>query len=198
MAEGNVGLLKAALRFKPARGVRFMTCAVWWIRKSIREALDRNNFLVRIPDNRLRAIRLLKSAAGRPSGHSENGIDPNDLPRRMRLTSPEVEVLLSLTKQPVRLDPGERQEDEGRPLDCLADAQAHDPRETFERQEASARILGMLEHLTPGERVVLEHRYGLKDDEPRTLQEIGHELGGARDRVHQAEGKARKRLRRFL
>src|SRR5882672_6063982 len=80
IAEGNVGLLKAALRFKPQRGVRFMTCAVWWIRKSIREALDRNNFLVRIPDNRLRAIRLLKSAAGRSAGHSGNGIDPNDLP----------------------------------------------------------------------------------------------------------------------
>ncbi len=198
IAEGNLGLLQAARRFDPRRRLRFKTCAVWWIRKSILEALDRNGCLIRIPSYRLRAIREARATADHQPRESVRDDKRPESSRGLRLSRPEMEELLELRKAPVRLDQDDVQSVELRIRSNSPQGPRQDPAELLERNETNARLRRALVRLSPRKRLVLELHYGLNHDEPLSLKETGRKLGVSHERVRQIEVQARRELQRFL
>ena len=197
VAEGNIGLLRAARRFNPARGTRFMTCAIWWIRKSIFDALDRNSCLVRIPEHLLRGLRRAQADRHRCAGRSEAPIDTSTISRR--LTRVEIEELLEMKRHPLSLDfqPDDRASS-GSLLFRLPDVRTPGPVEVLLHHERRAWVRGAMTRLSGRELTVLQCRYGFDGADSRTLDQTGSRLGISGARVQQIEITARKKLRRYF
>jgi RNA polymerase primary sigma factor len=196
--EGNLGLLQAARRFDPERGNKFITFAVWWIRKSILAALSQNVGLVRIPENHRRKIRHIRDAErtlvrslGRPPERDEIAGHLSSTPSKMDAT------LLHDVKGKSLADSVGPNGDT--PLsDLLADDTATSSEEGLLKNEATTLVIEALKELEPQEREVLEYRFGLHERRALVLREVGKLMGVSRERVRQIEVKATRRLRRML
>ena len=194
-AEGALGLLEAAARFDPSRGVRFLSYAVWWIRKRMVEAISRQSLLVRLPRGaveRLRRVRRsereLTASLGRPPTCEE-------LARATGLREREVDlVLLSARKEVSLEEPVGR--DRTRSLEeILADPRDPGPESALAQASGSSEVQRLLHQLPARPRTVLVLRFGLEGDPELTLADIGERLGVTRERVRQLERKGLELLR---
>jgi RNA polymerase primary sigma factor len=198
LAEGNLGLLEAARRFDPGSGVRFITYAVWWIRKRILAALDEQSSVVRTPCHHKKRMREARRVED--SLRLELGRDPRreEVAGRMSPGADRLERTLARHRRVVSLDrephPGGRGRTllEGVPCPSgrVDDGLIHD--------ELRDRLLDAVERLPGAERRVIRSRYGLGTEAARTLREIGLEMGLSRERVRQIECRAKDRLRRLI
>jgi RNA polymerase primary sigma factor len=191
--EGNLGLLEAARRFSPDYKVKFITYAVWWIRQSIMQALARTSGALRFPVRKIRLASKLRSL--RAEKLRQGGEEPteDELGRELNLTHTEVEELLQTNIPQASIEEIQGREEErdltppGRERVPPADVEL--VRKSFEEE-----IERLLEELTPRERAIIELRYGLRGEEPLTLEEVGKRFRLSRERIRQVEEKAKKRL----
>ena len=192
--EGNLGLLEAGRRYSPEYGVKFITYAVWWIRQAIMQALAAGRGAVRLP---IRKARLAARIRGlRADLTQERQEEPSDavLADAMQLPPGEVEDVLRGSQSQTSLsEDGAAEEHLGLELAGKSvippadqDLITHSFRDEVER---------MLRHLTPRERAVIELRFGLGPEEPRTLEEVGRRLELSRERIRQIEERAKQKLR---
>jgi RNA polymerase primary sigma factor len=173
VSEGNIGLMEAARRFDPTRGVRFANYASWWIRKCMVAALHRNATQSSYP------VRL-----GPPGNAGAEGISPSTSIRtRRRLVS--YEAFLT--------DSGEPRMQRALPRD-----EALDPEEVVLERDLADSLRSILHRIPAAERRILESRFGLDGRSRRTLQGLGELLGCTRERVRQLELRALERARRLL
>ncbi|MFQ5670839.1 MAG: RNA polymerase sigma factor RpoD/SigA [Acidobacteriota bacterium] len=196
--EGNIGLIEAAHRYDPNRGTKFITYAIWWIRKSILKALAEQSNLVRVPNYQMKKVkavrnteRTLRSTFGRAPGKEE-------ISREMDSSVAKVDRILQFNLKEISLDARIGREKDTPISDYLVDESIHSPEESLIRKENKSLIRYALGVLNRQEQKVIAQRYGFGTGTTRTLKEIGTEMGISRERVRQIECQAKDRLRRYL
>jgi RNA polymerase primary sigma factor len=195
IGEGNLGLMTAARKFDPDRGVKFISYAVWWIRQAVQAAIARHGRPVRVPLNRTadlsrlgKTTTLLKEKLGRMPTVEE-------LARATGLTEEAVRSLSSLNTEAVRLDHPTRDGDGNERMERFALAEQEGTDSNTMANSQSADIEDALNSLPPRDAKVLRLYFGLDDGQPRTLEEIGRMMGVTRERIRQLRDRALIRLR---
>lgn len=193
--EGNLGLIEAAKRFDPNRNVKFISYAVWWVRQAIIHALTRYSRAYHLPQklsdkisDMKRKIAGLKTELGREPTREETA-------KRMGIAKDEVEDLEILDGKDVSLS--DKYFEEGVEMeDRIQDNLTPSVEYQIIKSSIQQQIREMLGELDDKEATVIRLRFGLDDDEARTLQEIGDMMNLSRERIRQIEQKAMRKLAR--
>ena len=193
--EGNIGLIEAAKRFDPSRNVRFVSYAVWWIRQAIIHALTLYSRITRIPQKLADQISQMKKKTAELKTVLGREPTRDETARAMGLTETDVEDLEILAERNVSLsDPVN--DDEMEVEDRLSDPASPPVEYQIIKASVQQQIRETLGELDEKEALVIRLRFGLEDDRPRTLQEIGQQLKLTRERIRQIEQKAMRKLGR--
>jgi len=179
--EGNMGLFKAVERYNWRRGVRFPTYARWWIRQAVtqairRQAPDVNPVISKYTQARERLIR-------------EKGREPvpEEVAESLDVDLDDVRLMAELLEESEESHVPEEPYEDGGFMPLLP----------MDRRALTGHLMEILHELTPREQEILSLRFGLADDEPRTLEEIGKRFGLTRERVRQIENRALEKIRKL-
>ena len=193
--EGNLGLIRAAHKFDETKGIKFISYAVWWIRQAILQALAEQSRIVRVPLNRAGALHRI----GRRSSAllQELGREPTveEIAEELDISREEVERTLAISQSHLSLDAPITPGEDNRLLDYLPDQYSPGPEDEAYEQALRETVENSLSTLKEREAKILRLYFGLDDQEPMTLEEIGSLLGITRERVRQIKEKALLRLR---
>jgi RNA polymerase primary sigma factor len=193
--EGNLGLIRAAHKFDETKGIKFISYAVWWIRQAVLQALAEQSRIVRVPLNRAGALHRI----GRRSSTllQELGREPTveEIATDLDISQEEVERTLAISQSSLSLDAPIAPNEDNRLLDYLPDQYSPAPEDEAYQHALENTIEEALATLKEREAKIIGLYFGLDDQEPMTLEEIGSLLGVTRERVRQIKEKALLRLR---
>lgn len=192
--EGNIGLMTAVKKFNPDYGLRFSTCATWWIEQAITRAIANQSRIIRVPAHVHSDINRIRRYAR--NYVINNGQKPTveEIAQDLKLSKEKVYELLKIS-DPISLDKAIGEYDEENTLvDFVIDDKVN-IEETIFNEEMKQNVIEALDYLPEREATVLRLRFGIDDGQTRTLEQIGCILGVTRERIRQIEAKALKRIR---
>lgn len=193
--EGNIGLMKAVERFDPDRGAKLSSYASFWIKQAIRRALSNHGKTIRLPVHVQDRLLHLHRAAQRL--HDLLGRDPTDeeLADELRLPPAKIRELRSVSQSTLSLDAPLSDDGSDTTADLLADDRVPAPGEQMDTEASLQLLRELIGDLDARELRVLEHRFGLKDTDERTLEEVSRDFGVTRERIRQIQNRALRKLR---
>ncbi|MCL4510818.1 MAG: sigma-70 family RNA polymerase sigma factor [Bacteroidetes bacterium] len=193
--EGNLGLIKAAKRFDPTRGFKFISYAVWWIRQSILQALAEQSRIVRLPLNRVGALNKIGKKFSELEQEFEREPSPSEIAEQLDMSLYEVDKTLQISGRHLSVDQPFVQGEDNKLLDVMADDNQLPPDYSLMKESLRTEVERALKSLTDREAEVIRLYFGIEREHPLTLEEIGEKFNLTRERVRQIKEKAIRRLR---
>jgi RNA polymerase primary sigma factor len=196
--EGNVGLIEAAHRFDASKDIKFISYAIWWIRKSILKALSEQAHTVRLPYSQMKKVKEIRSAER--TLRRELGRKPTreEISIHLEKSVAKIDKVLQHTAHEVSLDEPIGEEQETPLSECLVDGGRITPEERILEREMTDGVGEVFELLNKQQKTVIGYRFGLDGQPPLTLQETGDRMDLSRERVRQIECQAKERMRKLF
>jgi len=193
--DGNLGLIKAAKRFDETRGFKFISYAVWWIRQSILQALAEQSRIVRLPLNKIGSInKINKTYAFLEQAH-ERVPSAEEIAKELDMTVSDVKESMKNSGRHVSMDAPLVEGEDSNLYDVLRSGESPNPDRELMHESLRTEIERALETLTPREADVVRLYFGLGNQHPMTLEEIGETFDLTRERVRQIKEKSIRRLK---
>jgi RNA polymerase primary sigma factor len=198
ICEGNLGLLEAAKRFDAERGIKFISYAVWWIRQSILRALANHSRLVRLPINHIWALHKVVTIIEDLEQDLGRTPDLEEVADKLKISPRILSKNMMYWGKELPLEDSTRPSEESLALiDKISSEEFAAPSSKLVEESMKTDINLALDSLTKSEADVLRLYYGIEQERPMTLLEIGHAMNLSRERIRQIKNKALQKLRYF-
>jgi RNA polymerase primary sigma factor len=194
--EGNLGLIKAALRFDETRGFKFISYAVWWIRQSILQALAEQSRIVRLPLNKVGLTNRISKAYQQLEQQFEREPTPEELADELNLEIDDVSAAINVASRHISMDTPLLEGDENTLVDVLENPNADKADLKVDHYESLRKeVERSLETLSQRQKQVLCYFFGIGLENPLSLEDIGNKFNLTRERVRQIKDKAINKLK---
>lgn len=194
--EGNYGLIKAAQRFDETRGFKFISYAVWWIRQSILQALAEQSRVVRLPLNRVSTILKIHKATAKLIQEYERPPSVEELANELDVDVEKVREGMQHAFRTLSTDAPFDEEEDNTLIDVLPGDDDMAPDESLMSESVTIDVHQALDSLSAREAEIMRLYFGIDNERPLTLEEIGQHFGLTRERVRQIKEKGLRKLRR--